>query len=296
MKHLFLCACTFLFSALSFSQSSGGENVSNSTQTGTNNATVNQTALGTYVNFSDLLQTGTNLATVNQYGANSSLITQTGSNWSTVNQNGGDGHWTGFDITQTSDIVQNGVLNRAFIEQLGDGQSSIVSQDNDIGDTKGSKADIKQYGLNNTSDVVQIDDANYALVVQDGDHNVSDTDQQTYDVAVPVHASLFLQGNLVNQTGSYNFSKVEQYGDNQRSDVTQEALGGGVAADPYTNEANVLQNGEMNWSIINQSDTVGVDANNSASVTETNLVGGPGNLSTVNQFGANSINVNQTNF
>lgn len=290
-----ICTVVFAVSITGFSQSSGGENTSNVTQLGINNATVTQGSLGTYVNFSDVFQTGTNLATVDQLGANSSILTQTGANWSIVDQDGGDGFWTGFDIEQTSVIGQIGILNRAFVDQQGDGQSSNISQTNDVGDTKGSKAQIDQDGLSNTSDVVQIDDANYALIVQSGDHNVSDTDQETNDVAIPVHTSLFLQGNLVHQTGSYNFSKVEQYGDNQRSDVIQEAFGGGVAADPYTNEANVLQNGEMNWSIIRQKDAIGIDANNTATVTETNLVSGPGNLSTANQFGANSVVVNQTN-
>lgn len=296
MKRNLVNIVAFVFSISCFSQGSGSANTSDVIQIGDNIGTVTQTSLGTYANYSDLFQTGTNLATVDQLGENSSLITQSGSNWSIVDQDGGDGFWTGFDIIQTSLIGQNGVLNRAFVDQQGDGQSSVISQTNDVGDTKGSKAQIDQDGLNNASDVIQIDDANYALIVQDGDHNVSDTDQETNDVAIPVHASLFLQGNLVHQTGSYNYSKVEQYGDNQRSDVVQEAFGGGPAADPFTNEVNVLQNGEMNWSIVYQKDAIGIDANNSATVTETNLVGGPGNLSTANQLGANSVVVSQTNF
>ena len=164
----------------------------------------------------------------------------------------------------------------------------------------GNTALIDQEGLSNESNVSQTGDANWAQTNQFGHGNMSITEQITYDLATALHPSGYLQGSLVCQVGEFNYANVYQNGDNQASIITQSA-DAPFDGELFTNEAWVIQNGELNLSIIDQSDCditspATAAANNFAEVTQTNTVGSlGGNISTLWQTGQNSAVVNQLN-
>ncbi|GHC55610.1 hypothetical protein [Ulvibacter litoralis] len=291
MKKVMLSASAFLFVAATMV----AQNVSEVDQSGANTGNVTQSSWGALVNYSDLDQVGTNLADIEQAGLNSSTVNQTGNNTADIDQVGGDGFF-GPGGANNSVANQTGNLNMAVVDQLGDANVSTLDQTNGAADLKGNSAAVDQDGLANNSDIDQTNDANFARITQSGNGNVSVSSQTSDNLAAPVHPTGYLQGNIVGQTGSLNYAGVTQNGDNQRSDIVQDAIAGGPAADPYTNEAYVLQTGEMNQSTILQMDGITMSANNTANVTQENIVAGPGNVSTVSQNGANTVTVNQTNF
>jgi hypothetical protein len=88
---------------------------------------------------------------------------------------------------------------------------------------------------------------------------------------------------------------VTQTGDNNRAVVIQNAdVGGSVIG--FTNEATIMQTGEKNIMSLTQDDSVvGLDADNTLSLEQTNLVGGPGNSFTMSQVGASSWSSVQIN-
>jgi hypothetical protein len=299
MKKVIFCIGAMLIAATGFSQ-----NLSEIEQHGINYADVDQTStIDVLYNYSDLYQLGVgNDADINQIGENSSVVFQEWNrNTTIVNQEGGDGNQGyGPALKQESDVHQDGWFNYADVRQIGEGNGSVVIQHNHTMPTFGNKALIDQEGRNNNSFVDQSMDANWAQTNQFGNGNMSITQQISYDLAAPLSSSGYLQGSLVDQIGELNYANVYQNGDNQASIITQSA-DAPFDGELWTNEAWVIQNGELNFSTIDQSDCdvtaeVLAAANNFAEVTQTNTVGSlGGNISTLWQTGGNSAVVNQLN-
>ena len=296
MKKIIFCIGAMLIAATGFSQ-----NESLIDQGNENTADVNQMSTVDLYNFSDVYQRGENDADIDQIGRNSSIVEQRGNtNRTQVNQNGGDGLMAfGPAKIQKSIVHQQGKNNLTVVNQVGEGNDSFVDQLNNSeanGHKLGNRAVILQEGRNNKSTVDQDNDKNWARIIQNGKKNRSITIQTSYDLAVAIHPPpCFLQGNWVDQTGEANYSNVYQNGDNQGSFVTQSA-NSPFAGELWTNEAWLIQNGEMALSTIDQRDCEMVDANNFAEVYQTNTVGSlGGNRSIVMQKGANTANVSQVN-
>ncbi|GHC55578.1 hypothetical protein [Ulvibacter litoralis] len=298
MKKVILGVATLLFVGGVYAQSGANTaNLSDVNQSGSNTGTVDQTSFSTLVNYSDLNQSGANDADVDQLGANDSFINQTGANQAVVYQDGGDGAWTGTAGYQISHIDQIGT-NYADVIQWGDGNESDVNQTNAPGEIT-NYAFVRQGTFNNDSSdnmatVDQLSNFNYSQVFQDGDNNVASSDQ---DSSGSTSGSIYgyYQVSSIQQVGDLNFSDVDQTGSNNVSFAVQTADAPGPLGDPYTNEAYITQDGEHNSSDLTQTDLFGGDANNIATVTQTNLVAGPGNISNKVQQGANSVVVTQTN-
>jgi hypothetical protein len=300
MKKVIFCIGAMLIAATGFSQ-----NLSEIEQHGQNYADVDQTStIDVLYNYSDLYQRGVgNDADINQVGENSSVVFQQWNrNNAIINQTGGDGNQGyGSALMQESEVHQEGWWNMADVTQAGEGNESFVGQFN-AGNAPmfGNTALIDQEGLINESTVSQTGDANWAQTNQFGHGNMSITEQITYDLAAALHPSGYLQGSLVDQVGELNYANVYQNGDNQASIITQSA-DAPFEGELWTNEAWVIQNGELNLSIIEQSDCTLTSpataaANNFAEVTQTNTVGSlGGNISTLWQTGGNSAVVNQLN-
>lgn len=299
MKKVILGVATLLFIGGAYAQS--GANTANESdvfQSGANTGTVDQTSFGLLVNYSDLNQSGANDADIDQVGANDSYVNQTGANVAIVNQDGGDGFWTGSADYQISHVDQIGT-NFADVQQIGDGNESDVNQTNGPGELT-NYAFVRQGTFNsdssdNMSTIDQLSNFNYSQVYQDGDNNVAHSDQDsTGSTSSSTYG--YYQVSSIQQVGDLNLSDVDQTGSDNVSFTTQTADAPGAAGDPYTNEGYITQDGEHNLSNLTQDDLFGGDANNWATVTQTNTVGGPGNISNKVQNGANSVTVTQTNF
>ncbi|GHC55583.1 hypothetical protein [Ulvibacter litoralis] len=299
MKKVILGVATLLLVGGVYAQSGANTaNLSEVDQSGANiNNTVDQISFSALVNYSDLNQSGANYADIDQIGANDSYVTQTGSNIANVHQEGGGGIHTGTANYQVSHINQTG-QNSAYVIQWGDGNDSDIDQVNAPGELP-NYAEVNQGTFNhdssdNMSTINQLSNFNYVRHFQDGDNNVADTNQDsTGGSSGTIYG--FYQVALTQQGGDLNWADVNQTGNDNISSVYQFAYGPGTMGDPYTNEATIVQDGEHNLSNLHQEDLFSGDANNTAMVTQTNLVSGPGNTSDKNQVGANTVVVTQTN-
>jgi hypothetical protein len=301
MKKLFLSVLVLFFVVSAFGQS-GADNFNRSTitATGANTGTINQQSFGTlgYYSFSELTQAGSsNDLLLDQFGANDSFVNQSGAaNAAVVFQQGGlNGGY------QVSNITQSGENNYVDLDQVGDSNTSDINQSSPLLTISldRNEAIVKQ-GLNslsegNASVVVQNNVKNLGEHTQDGFGNSASSTQESYGLASPFSGTGFLQGSVITQTGDRSMTAVTQTGDNNRAVVIQNAdVGGSVIG--FTNEATIMQTGEKNIMSLTQDDSVvGLDADNTLSLEQTNLVGGPGNSFTMSQVGASSWSSVQIN-
>jgi hypothetical protein len=310
MKKAIFCAGALMFGAVAFAQ-----NTSTGTQTGSGNSAV--------VN-----QSGNNYSKVDQeFTSNTAFITQVGKNRSTVDQHGnvnpssGNSNFARVDQDgqdQVSWMEQGGDRNRGIVEQDGTGNNSWLQQGNNA-QAEDNRANIKQDGTSNRSRVLQrwdnnvadIDQlgahnsvnleqaakpnqsrGNYSKIDQNGDHNKAISYQETRDAGLGTLSNR----EYVDQDDDYNFSRLNQRGENNLSRVTQSGNTSGIYAGTYSNEARVTQFGDMNRSFITQDDNAAGfagAADNTATVNQSGLLG---NVSTLNQHGnANSGVITQTN-
>jgi hypothetical protein len=301
MKKLFLSVLVLFFVVSAFGQSGADDfNKSTITATGANTGTINQQSFGTlgYYSFSELTQAGSsNDLQLVQEGANDSFVNQSGAaNVAVVLQQGGlNGGY------QVSNITQSGENNYVDLDQIGESNTSDINQSSPLLTSMADRNEaIVQQGLNtlsegNASVVVQNNVLNLGEHTQDGFGNSASTTQDSYGLASPVSPTDYLQGSVITQTGDRSMTAVTQTGDNNRAVVIQNAeVGGSVSG--FTNEATIMQTGEKNIMSLTQDDSVvGMDANNTLSLEQTNLVGGPGNSFTMSQVGASSWSSVQIN-
>ena len=169
--------------------------------------------------------------------------------------------------------IQDGNGNRSTIFQTYDNNRSKVNQQGDD-----NYANVRQIARPNQSK------GNYSDIEQMGNDNHATSRQETSGAYLaPGYSNI----EKVKQYDDGNKSILDQLGDFNRSEVTQS---GGVGLN--TNYANVDQDGEMNKSYITQKEQGAITADNYAKVTQSGMLG---NTSHVNQAGANSAWVNQSN-
>ena len=206
------------------------------------------------------------------------------------------------------------------INQDGDNNNSRVQQGNNM-QAEDNKAYVDQIGNYNRADVLQRWDNNYSDVNQTGDHNRVKIEQAARpDQSLGNKSTITQSGNynsadsyqetvsnypgpgysnieIVSQSDDDNYSKLHQVGDYNRSEVTQSGNYGTTFSGGSSNWASVDQSGEKNKSHITQDDA-GVAAglaDNWAKVTQTQSGAAPGNVSHIDQHGANTATVTQHN-
>ncbi|GEQ87084.1 hypothetical protein ULMS_25920 [Patiriisocius marinistellae] len=324
MKKALLYAGALLVAGMSY-----GQNDSDVNQTGTNEATIDQMGYNTSV----ANQTGNSTALVTQIGGNgattgsiinnNSLINQTGGNDVILSQSG-DGNDSNIQqstlpgaatsrnlvtseqtgLSNDSDVVQTNEGNFSRMRQTGNNNIIIIDQETPAAGftTPYNVVDAFQIGDNNMVNNDQDNGGNSHYTFQFGNNNAV-VSSQSSDVSGPVITTSpimasngYLQESRVIQSGDFNFTNIAQDGSNQISMLFQDA--DGLAGDPWTNEAYIDQDGYNNFSEINQrnfSTGSPFSANNTATLTQNGTLGLLGNISNIDQQGANTATVNQNN-
>lgn len=315
MKKQVLLLSAALFGVIAYGQNTsdaiqnGQGNLATVDQVGNNDSSINQ-------EFTD------NNADVSQNGVNESLIEQSGNvggspasgmgNEAFVNQMGGNSEM------QSSKIWQEGDLNHAEAMQFGNGNKSRIRQGGGQ-NAENNQAHVAQIGVDNFSRVRQSRDNHNAIVVQTGSDNHVFTRQAASSNQVTGNFSLLTQigdnnkidskqkstgtasflgysnGEFVFQSDNFNNSKLRQQGSLNASLVVQSGNTDSSAgtASGWSNRADVNQDGMLNLSGISQQDHVDVmTTDNNAVVSQT---GNLGNLSAVQQSGANMATITQNN-
>ena len=307
MKYIYLSAVGLLFVGTAFAQGPPGTNPYNESvieAKGGNTGTITQTIGVGVANYSDLYQSNhtntvayRNNAVVNQEGGNNSFVWQQGREHEvTVNQIGGAA-----GMRQISDVKQLGSQNNANVLQIG------LANESDIDQVLWGAVDyineaIVVQGMRgpgpsseNKSVIDQRSDGNKSTHLQDGVGNSATAVQASSVMTVPV-IGVVLQTVLTDQEGDRNFANVNQTGDNNYSTIEQDAgFGGGVGMGLFTNEATVMQSGDLNTAIITQGDMGAPNADNTLTLTQTNLVGGNGNTFGMTQSGSSTLTATQIN-
>ena len=246
----------------------------NGTGAGGNKALVDQSDFLTISSQATVLQNGQNLKStvVQHYAIDDVAITdQTGaSNNATINQgNGSQGSSNSYAYIQQYSLFGP---QDATISQLGDNNNAQIYQSNNAGPN--NVATVNQNGNNN---IGFLDQSDFSTVSTTGFISQLGNGNQAY--LLQRGGGPFTSGSsaTIGQTGNSNYANLTQYGG-------------------ANNQAAISQTGDLNV-VTGVSGAAGlqIGANNSLTVIQSSLAGGPGQYAQVQQLGSGNVGtINQT--